>query len=83
MTTPLRTAYGLARRLPLRAAVAALDALARHDGFEPQAVLQLANRYPRARGRRRLPTADDVLNHPDRLIAQVRSALSSSHNRVS
>jgi AbiEi antitoxin C-terminal domain len=54
-TTPLRTAYDLARRLPLRSAVAALDALARCGGFAPQALLQFAERYPRARGRHQLP----------------------------
>ncbi|MFD1533403.1 endonuclease domain-containing protein [Pseudonocardia aurantiaca] len=63
VTTPVRTAYDLARRLELVEAVVALDALAnrgrwpsgRTPGFDPAAVLKLATRYPRARGRSRLP----------------------------
>jgi hypothetical protein len=58
VTTPLRTAYDLARRLapddPVDAVVA-LDALARAGRFPPSDVLGLAERYPRARGRRTLP----------------------------
>jgi hypothetical protein len=63
VTTPVRTAYDLARRLELVDAVVALDALAnrghwassRAAGFDPAAVLQRAARYPRARGSARLP----------------------------
>jgi hypothetical protein len=58
VTTPRRTAYDLARRLapddPVEAVVA-LDALARVGRFPPSDVLRLAERYPRARGRRTLP----------------------------
>jgi hypothetical protein len=55
LTTPLRTAYDLARRGTLTEAVVALDALAGRFGFAPAEVLDLARRYPRARGTRRLP----------------------------
>ncbi|HTK66060.1 MAG TPA: DUF559 domain-containing protein [Pseudonocardia sp.] len=55
LTTPVRTAYDLARRAPsLVEAVVAVDALAGRFGFPPADVLDLARRYPRARGRRRL-----------------------------
>ena len=59
----MRTAYDLARRLApddLVEAVVALDALARVGRFPPSDVLGLAERYPRARGRRLLPAAVDL-----------------------
>ena len=55
VTTALRTAYDLVRRLgpvDLVEAVVALDALARVGSFPPAAVQQLVQRYLRARGRR-------------------------------
>lgn len=55
LTTPVRTAYDLARRGTLVEAVVALDAVAGRFGFAPGEVLALAERYPRARGTRRLP----------------------------
>ena len=55
VTSPLRTAYDLARREPLVRAVTAVDALARVGRFEPAAVLSLARRHPGVRGTRRLP----------------------------
>jgi len=55
VTKPLRTAFDLARRLERVEAVVAVDALANVGRFEPAAVLDLAARYPRARGRTRLP----------------------------
>jgi very-short-patch-repair endonuclease len=62
VTTPLRTAYDLARWHDLVEAVVAVDALAnrgrwerRRAGFAPELVLGFAERYPRARGRRQLP----------------------------
>ena len=63
VTTSRRTAYDLARRLapedPVEAVVA-LDALARVGRFRPDEVLRLAQRYPRARGRRALPRIVDL-----------------------
>lgn len=56
VTTRRRAAYDLARTRPdLVDAVAALDALSRKGEFAPGGILRLAARYPRARGRRRLP----------------------------
>lgn len=49
-TSPLRTAYDLARRGNLVSRVVALDALARVGGFHPDEVLDVARRHPRARG---------------------------------
>jgi hypothetical protein len=64
VTTPLRTAYDLARRLPRVEAVVCVDALARVGGFAPADVLALAERYPGARGTTRLP---DVVRLSDPL----------------
>jgi hypothetical protein len=55
VTTALRSAYDLARWLPLVEAVVAVDALARRGRFPPSAVLEVAGRYPGARGRAQLP----------------------------
>jgi hypothetical protein len=57
LTTPARTAYDLARRLPSGAAVARLDALMRATPFSVEDVLLLAKRYPGARGLQRLRSA--------------------------
>ena len=55
VTNHLRTAYDLARWCDdLVQAVVSVDALARCGGFAPEQVLRLADRYPRARHRRRL-----------------------------
>ncbi|MDO3651129.1 DUF559 domain-containing protein [Nocardia mangyaensis] len=50
VTTPIRTAFDLARKLPRERAVPALDALCRVTGLAPSAVLDFADGYPRARG---------------------------------
>jgi hypothetical protein len=60
VTTPLRTAYDLARRLDLVEAVVALDALARRGRFDPEEVLRLAEQYPGARGLTQLPRVVDL-----------------------
>ncbi len=54
VTTLARTAYDLARRLPIDEAVARLDALMRATLFCVEDVLVVAKRYPRARGLRGL-----------------------------
>jgi hypothetical protein len=54
VTTPVRTAYDLGRYLPRAQAVARLDALMRATPFSREDVLLLAERYPAARGIRRL-----------------------------
>lgn len=54
VTTPARTAYDLGRYLPRGEAVARLDALMRATPFSTGDVLVLAQRYPAARGVRRV-----------------------------
>ncbi|MGE5694448.1 MAG: hypothetical protein ACM4D3_04190 [Candidatus Sericytochromatia bacterium] len=54
VTTPARTAFDLARRLPRNQAVARLDALMYATPFSVEDVLMLAKRYRGARGLRRL-----------------------------
>ena len=54
VTTPIRTAWDLARRLPLVEAVVAVDALAHGGAFAPVELLARAAAEPGARGSRRL-----------------------------
>lgn len=63
VTSPLRTAYDLARRGPLVDRVVAVDALANRHRFSPDLLLHFANRYRGARGNDGLP---EVLAHADR-----------------
>jgi very-short-patch-repair endonuclease len=62
VTSPLRTAYDLARRLPLVEAVVALDALAFGQKIAPADVLLLARRHLGSRGSARLPEAVALAN---------------------
>jgi very-short-patch-repair endonuclease len=55
VTSPLRTAYDLARRLPLVEAVVAVDALAFAQKIVPVDVLLLARRHLGSRGSAQLP----------------------------
>lgn len=55
VTTPCRTAFDLARALPRREAVVAVDALARAGRFSPADLAALATRHPRAHHLDRLP----------------------------
>ncbi len=68
VSTASRTAMDLARYLPRTQAVAHLDALAAASGVTAQAVLQLARRYPGARGirraRERVPLLDPGAQSP-------------------
>jgi hypothetical protein len=57
VTSLTRTAYDLGRHLPRAQAVSRLDALMRMTPFSAEGVLQLAKRYPAARGIRRLRSA--------------------------
>lgn len=63
VTSPVRTAYDLARRLDLVEAVVAVDALSNRGCFLPDLLLHVAVHYPRARGNTRLA---EVLAHADR-----------------
>lgn len=53
VSTPPRTAFDLARRLPQVDAVAAVDALARATGLQLGDVARILDRYPKFRGVRR------------------------------
>ena len=55
VTTPARTAFDIARRLPRSAALARLDALMRAAPFAVEDVVLLAKRHKGVRGLRRLP----------------------------
>jgi hypothetical protein len=57
VTSPLRTAWDLVRRLEGVDAVVALDALARAATFDPSELPDLIKAHPRARGWRRVPEA--------------------------
>lgn len=59
-TSPLRTAFDLARAAERTEAVIALDALSRVGGFAPAEVLTVAQRLPGGRGSRRLPGLVDL-----------------------
>lgn len=58
LTSPVRTAWDLCRRLPLNEAVVALDALSRAGRFDPVHLLERRTARPGARGCRGL---DDVV----------------------
>lgn len=58
ITTPARTAFDIACRYPLDAAVAAIDALARATKLEVAAIAKVAHRY---RGRRGIRTARSAI----------------------
>jgi hypothetical protein len=57
VTTELRTAWDLVRRLDGTEGVVALDALARVGAFDPTELLARAKLHPRTRGVRRVPGA--------------------------
>lgn len=57
VTSPVRTAWDLARHLPRDTAVAHLDALATATGVSAEDALELSDRYRGARGVRRARTA--------------------------
>lgn len=55
VTSPLRTAFDLARRSPLVEAVVALDALTHVHGFDPEAIIRFGYDHLGARGCAQLP----------------------------
>ena len=63
VTSPVRTAYDLARRGEFVERVVAVDALANVHRFSPDLLLHSATRYPRARGNDGIA---GVLTHVDR-----------------
>lgn len=62
VTTPERTAFDIGRRVPDRAAVARLDALARATGFTRDGVAAIALHHPGARGLRNLETVLELID---------------------
>lgn len=75
VTTPLRTAWDLARWLPTVEAVVAVDALARVGGFDHARCCGFRNRYPRARWRRRVPGVIDLSDPRAESPMETRSRL--------
>ncbi len=61
-TSPLRTAYDLARRQPLVEAVVAVDALTRAHGFVPRDLISFGYRHLGARGSAQLPEVARLAN---------------------
>lgn len=61
-TTVARTAYDLGRRLPLDTGVIRIDALLNATGATPDAIETIGQRYPGARGVRRLRCALDLVD---------------------
>lgn len=62
VTTPVRTAWDLARRAPPEDAVVAVDALTRVFGFPPRAVITFGYRHLGARGSAQLPAVVALAN---------------------
>jgi very-short-patch-repair endonuclease len=62
LTTPVRTAYDLARRGPLVEAVVAVDTLSHRHRFDPARVLAPARQWLGARGSGRLPEVVRLAN---------------------
>lgn len=62
VTTVARTAFDLARRLPLLNAVQHLDSLGRATRFRHDDVIAVAAAHPRVRGRRRLARLLDLMD---------------------
>lgn len=82
VTSPRRTAWDLARRLPLVEAVVAVDSLARVGGFAPEVLHDLRAVHPGAKGCRKLaevvPLADPHAESPPETrlrVALVRAGL--------
>jgi hypothetical protein len=75
LTNAVRTAWDLARWLTTVEAVVAMDALARVGRFAPAEVLRIQDRYPRARGRRRVPGVIDLADSRAESPMEIRSRL--------
>jgi very-short-patch-repair endonuclease len=61
-TTPARTAYDIGRRVPGDTAIIRIDALMHATGCTVEAIDRIAERYPGARGIRRLRGALDLVD---------------------
>lgn len=62
VTSPIRTAYDLARWLAQLEGVVAADALGQLGRFGPRALLEMAARYPGARWRSRVPLVAELMD---------------------
>jgi very-short-patch-repair endonuclease len=62
VTTPIRTAFDIGRRGPVRTAIARLDALARATDLQVDDVGLIARQHPHTRGLRRLEQALDLVD---------------------
>lgn len=74
-TAAARTGFDLARRLPLRRAVVALDALGRQAGLAPEAVLRYRHQHRRWRGVPRVDTAVSLADPRARSTGETRLRL--------
>ncbi|GAA5151614.1 hypothetical protein GCM10023321_18960 [Pseudonocardia eucalypti] len=75
VTTPLRTAYDLARRGSLEDAVVAVDELAGRFHFAPEELLVMAERHAGARGCRRLPEVVELAEPRAESVMETRLRL--------
>ncbi|MFD3595839.1 hypothetical protein ACFWU5_24195 [Nocardia sp. NPDC058640] len=89
VTTPKRTAFDLARHLPLQRAVPALDALCRTTGLTPRDVLGFAAEHPGERGcaqvRQVMPLVDTGAESPPESLTRlliVRSGLPAPTTQI-
>jgi hypothetical protein len=74
VTTPLRTAWDLARRLDLTDAVVAVDRIANVARIDPALMLHVAAAYPRARGNSSVAEVAAAMTPPVRLTAGATAA---------
>ena len=76
VTSAIRTAYDLARWLPLVEGVVAADALGRIGRFGSAALLELTTRYPGARWRGRVPLVAELMDPRAESAMETRCRLS-------
>ncbi|HVX47315.1 MAG TPA: DUF559 domain-containing protein [Mycobacteriales bacterium] len=62
VTSPVRTAFDLARRMSLMDAVATVDSLARVGGFDRVELIDLVGRHRGARWKQRIPACIDLID---------------------
>lgn len=75
VTTPVRTAFDLARRDPFVEAVAAVDALAYRCRFTVEHLRDVADRHPRVRGIVQVRQVLDLMDHRAQSLPETRMRL--------
>ena len=75
LTSPLRTAFDLARTLPLDEAVELVDAIGSRHVVWPDDLRRLAHRHPGVRGRRAVFSVADLIDHGSTSPARTRVRL--------